>query len=102
MEQVNYEALKLKVEECCGRRLSDDFFLNTKEKLEDTIKSLEELEKQIGRLGLQRYFDSEIKERVHWVIESSADGASPATATADQSGNLLLDVKSNVVRKDRM
>ncbi|KAM3303123.1 putative disease resistance RPP13-like protein 1 [Capsicum chacoense] len=77
MEQVNYEALKLKVEgqhqnlaetcnqqvfrffsECCGQRLSDDFFLNIKEKLENTIKSLEELEKQIGRLGLQRYFDS--------------------------------------------
>ncbi|KAM3202116.1 hypothetical protein P3L10_029740 [Capsicum annuum] len=58
MEEVNYEALKLKVEECCGRRLSDDFFLNIKEKLEDTIKSLEELEKQIGCLGLQRYFDS--------------------------------------------
>ncbi|KAF3651542.1 hypothetical protein T459_28745 [Capsicum annuum] len=76
MEEVNYEALKLKVEgqhqnlaetctqqvlrffsECCGRRVSDDFFLNIKEKLEDTIKSLEELEKQIGRLGLQRYFD---------------------------------------------
>ncbi|KAM3303146.1 hypothetical protein P3S67_014176 [Capsicum chacoense] len=58
MEEVNYETLKLKVEECCGRCLSDDFFLNIKEKLEDTIKNLEELEKQIGRLGLQRYFDS--------------------------------------------
>ncbi|KAM3234775.1 hypothetical protein P3L10_014811 [Capsicum annuum] len=45
--------------------------------------------------------DLTAKQRVHWVIESSADGASPATATADQSGNLSLDVKSNVVRKDR-
>ncbi|KAF3630425.1 putative disease resistance RPP13-like protein 1-like [Capsicum annuum] len=77
MEEVHYEALKLKVEgqhqnlaetcnkkvfrffsDCCGRRLSDDFFLNIKEKLEDTSKILEELEKQIGHLGLQRYFDS--------------------------------------------
>ncbi|KAF3639280.1 putative bifunctional aspartokinase/homoserine dehydrogenase 1-like [Capsicum annuum] len=97
MEQVNYEALKLKVEgqhqnlaetcnqqvfrffsECCGRRLSDDFFLNTKEKLEDTIKSLEELEKQIGRLGLQRYFDSgkklETRTPSTSVIESDVFG----------------------------
>ncbi|PHU04007.1 hypothetical protein BC332_29258 [Capsicum chinense] len=78
MEEVNYEALRLKVEghhqnlaetsnqqvfrlfseALGGRRSSDDFFLNIKEKLEGTIKSLEELEKQIGRLGLQRYFGS--------------------------------------------
>ncbi|KAM3202095.1 hypothetical protein P3L10_029719 [Capsicum annuum] len=70
MEQVNYEALKLKVEgqhqnlaetcnqqvfrffsECCGRRLSDDFFLNIKEKLENTIKSLEELESKLVALA---------------------------------------------------
>ncbi|KAM3399149.1 hypothetical protein P3S68_002665 [Capsicum galapagoense] len=61
------------------------------------------------------------KQRVHWfiewwstlvfnsshpyqtknapILESSTDGASPATATSDQSGDLSLDVKSNVVQK---
>ncbi|KAM3303127.1 hypothetical protein P3S67_014157 [Capsicum chacoense] len=72
IEQVNYEALRLKVEgqlrnlaETSNQQvsdlnlsLSDDYFLNIEEKLEDTIETLELLEKQIGRLGLQRYFDS--------------------------------------------
>ncbi|PHT31595.1 hypothetical protein CQW23_27932 [Capsicum baccatum] len=35
-------------------------------------------------------------------LESSADGASPATAASDQSGDLPLDVNSNVEKKDRM
>ncbi|PHT69096.1 hypothetical protein T459_28583 [Capsicum annuum] len=55
MEEVNYEALKLKVE---GQHQNLAETCNQQEKLEDTIKSLEELEKQIGCLGLQRYFDS--------------------------------------------
>ncbi|KAM3302857.1 hypothetical protein P3S67_013887 [Capsicum chacoense] len=33
------------------------------------------------------------------ILESSTDGASPATATSDQSGDLSLHAKSNVVKK---
>ncbi|PHU03927.1 hypothetical protein BC332_29178 [Capsicum chinense] len=81
MEEVHYEALKLEVEgqhqnlaetcnqqvfrffsECCGRRLRDDFFLNIKGKLEGTIKTLEDLQKQIGDLGLKEYFGSGTRE----------------------------------------
>ncbi|KAM3302868.1 hypothetical protein P3S67_013898 [Capsicum chacoense] len=72
LEEVNYEALRLKVElqlrnlaETSNQQvsdhnlsLSDDYFLYIEEKLEDTIKKLEVLEKQIGRLGLQKHFDS--------------------------------------------
>ncbi|PHT35073.1 hypothetical protein CQW23_26873 [Capsicum baccatum] len=71
LEEVNYVNLRLKVEgqhqniaETSNRQvsdlnlsLSDDFFLNIEEKLKDTIKKLEVLEKQIGRLGLQKHFD---------------------------------------------
>ncbi|PHT62809.1 hypothetical protein T459_33340 [Capsicum annuum] len=71
LEEVNYVDLRLKVEgqhqnlaETSNRQvsdlnlsLSDDFFLNIEEKLKDTIKKLEVLEKQIGRLGLQKHFD---------------------------------------------
>nr|BBC69677.1 Begomovirus resistance protein [Solanum lycopersicum]BBC69680.1 Begomovirus resistance protein [Solanum lycopersicum]BBC83283.1 disease resistance protein [Solanum lycopersicum] len=70
IEQVNYEALKLKVEgkhqnlaekilkHCrfCNVCLSDHSFLNINEKLEKTIEILEVLENQIGRLGLQKHF----------------------------------------------
>ncbi|KAM3398891.1 hypothetical protein P3S68_002407 [Capsicum galapagoense] len=52
MEQVNYEALSL----------SDDFFVNIKEKLEDTIETLEDLQKQIGLLGLKEHFASTKRE----------------------------------------
>ncbi|KAM3303144.1 hypothetical protein P3S67_014174 [Capsicum chacoense] len=72
MEQVNYEALRLKVEgqlrnlaETSNQQLSDlnlslsdDYFLNIKEKLEDTIETLEDLQKQIGLLGLKEHFAS--------------------------------------------
>ncbi|PHU03662.1 hypothetical protein BC332_28913, partial [Capsicum chinense] len=89
MEQVNYEALRLKVEgqlrnlaETSNQQvsdlnlsLSDDYFLNIKEKLEDTIETLELLEKQIGRLGLQRYFDSGKK----------LETRTPSTSLIDQS-----------------
>ncbi|KAF3632840.1 putative disease resistance RPP13-like protein 1-like [Capsicum annuum] len=71
LEEVNYEALRLKVEgqlrnlaETSNQQvsdlnlsLSDDYFLYIEEKLEDTIKKLEVLEKQIGRLGLQKHLD---------------------------------------------
>ncbi|KAM3399160.1 hypothetical protein P3S68_002676 [Capsicum galapagoense] len=70
MEQVNYEALRLKVEgqlrnvaETSNQQVSDlnlslidDYFLNVKEKLEDTIETLEDLQKQIGFLGLKEHF----------------------------------------------
>ncbi|XP_049368082.1 putative disease resistance RPP13-like protein 1 [Solanum verrucosum] len=77
IEEVNYEVLRLKVEgqhqylgvtsnrqvNDCNLCFSDDFFLNIKEKLEDTIETLEELEKQIGRLDLTKYLDSGKQEK---------------------------------------
>nr|ABR29786.1 CC-NBS-LRR protein [Solanum tuberosum] len=88
IEEVNYEVLRLKVEGqhqnlgetsnqkvCdCNLCLSDDFFLNIKEKLEDTIETLEELEKQIGRLDLTKYLDSgkqETRESSTSVVDES-------------------------------
>ncbi|KAM3302867.1 putative disease resistance RPP13-like protein 1 [Capsicum chacoense] len=76
MEQVNYEVLRLKVEgqlqnlaETSNQQvsdlslsLSDDFFLIIKEKLEDTIETLEDLQKQIGLLGLKEHFASTKRE----------------------------------------
>ncbi|KAG5568290.1 hypothetical protein H5410_064690 [Solanum commersonii] len=76
IEEVNYEALRLKVEgqhqnlaETSDQQvsdlnlcLSDDFFLNIKDKLEETIETLEVLEKQIGRLGLKDHFSSTKQE----------------------------------------
>ncbi|XP_049386264.1 putative disease resistance RPP13-like protein 1 [Solanum stenotomum] len=72
IEEVNYEVLKLKVEGQCQNlgetrhpqashlslSLSDDFFLNIKDKLEDNIETLEELQKQIGFLDLKSCLDS--------------------------------------------
>nr|AAW48300.1 potato resistance-like protein I2GA-SH23-1 [Solanum tuberosum] len=76
IEQVNYEALRLKVEgqhqnlaETSNQQVSDlnlcfsdDFFRNIKDKLEETIETLEVLEKQIGRLGLKEHFGSTKQE----------------------------------------
>ncbi|TMW81084.1 hypothetical protein EJD97_012098, partial [Solanum chilense] len=61
MEEVNYEALRLKVE---GQHqsLSDIFLLNIKEKLEDTIETLKDLQEQIGDLGLKEHFGSTKQE----------------------------------------
>ncbi|KAF3621928.1 putative protein MID1-COMPLEMENTING ACTIVITY 1-like isoform X1 [Capsicum annuum] len=42
--------------------LSDDFFLNIKEKLEDTIETSEDLQNQIGLLGLKEHFASTKRE----------------------------------------
>ncbi|KAM3308393.1 hypothetical protein P3S67_010137 [Capsicum chacoense] len=61
MEQVNYEALRLKVE-TSNQQVSDDFFLNIKEKLEDNIETLEDLIKQIGLLDLKEHFSSTKRE----------------------------------------
>ncbi|KAH0747039.1 hypothetical protein KY285_008696 [Solanum tuberosum] len=88
IEEVNYEVLRLKVEgqhqnlaETSNQQvsdlnlsLSDDFFLNIKENLEDTIETLEELEKQIGRLDLTKYLDSgkqETRESSTSVVDES-------------------------------
>ncbi|TMX02218.1 hypothetical protein EJD97_022327 [Solanum chilense] len=63
-EQVNYEALRLKVDgqhqnfaETSNQQvsdlnlcLSDEFFLNIKDKLEDTIETLEVLESKLAAL----------------------------------------------------
>ncbi|XP_049381047.1 putative disease resistance RPP13-like protein 1 [Solanum stenotomum] len=76
MEEVNYEVLRLKVEgqyqnfaETSNQQvsdlnlcLSDDCFLNIKEKLEDTIDTLKELQEQIGLLGLKEHFGSTKQE----------------------------------------
>ncbi|KAH0747044.1 hypothetical protein KY285_008701 [Solanum tuberosum] len=88
IEQVNYEVLRLKVESQhqnlgetssqqvsdCNLCLSDDFFINIKEKLEDTIETLEELEKKIGHLDLTKYLDSgkqETRESSTSVVDES-------------------------------
>ncbi|KAH0747038.1 hypothetical protein KY285_008695 [Solanum tuberosum] len=88
IEEVNYEVLRLKVESQhqnlgetsnqqvsdCNLCLSDDFFRNIKNKLEDTIETLEELEKQIGRLDLTKYLDSgkqETRESSTSVVDES-------------------------------
>ncbi|XP_075095575.1 putative disease resistance RPP13-like protein 1 [Nicotiana tabacum] len=70
MEEINYEVLRVKVEgqhqnhaEASNQQvsdlnlcLSDESFLNIKDKLEGTTKTLEELQKQIACLGLKDYF----------------------------------------------
>nr|AAU90297.1 Putative disease resistance protein I2C-5, identical [Solanum demissum] len=75
IEQINYEALRLKVEsQLQNQQLSDDFFLNIKKKLEDTIKKLEVLEKQIGRLGLKEHF-----------VSTKQETRTPSTSLVDDS-----------------
>ncbi|XP_049387726.1 putative disease resistance RPP13-like protein 1, partial [Solanum stenotomum] len=89
IEQLNYEALRLKVEgqlqnlgETSNQQvsdlnlcLSDDFFLNIKNKLEDTIKKLEVLEKQIGHLGLKEHF-----------VSTKQETRTPSTSLVDDAG----------------
>ncbi|XP_009765783.1 putative disease resistance RPP13-like protein 1 isoform X4 [Nicotiana sylvestris] len=72
MEEINYEVLRVKVEgqyqnlvDTSNQQgsdlnlcLSDKFFLYIKEKLVDSIETLEELQKQIGCLGLNDHLDS--------------------------------------------
>ncbi|XP_049380337.1 putative disease resistance RPP13-like protein 1 [Solanum stenotomum] len=76
IEEVNYEALRLKAEgqhqnlaetlmkhwRICNLCLSDAFCLNIKEKLEDTIETLKDLQEQIGDLGLTEHFGSTKQE----------------------------------------
>ncbi|KAH0716399.1 hypothetical protein KY284_009304 [Solanum tuberosum] len=72
IEQVNYEALKLKVEgkhqnlaetllknwRFCNLCLGDDSFLKINDKWEMSIETLQNLQKQISDLGLQERFGS--------------------------------------------
>ncbi|KAG5578507.1 hypothetical protein H5410_058641 [Solanum commersonii] len=65
IEEVNYEALRLKVEgqhqnlaETINKQV-----ITIKAKLEDTIETLEELQKQIGLLDLTKYLDSGKQEK---------------------------------------
>ncbi|KAG5578494.1 hypothetical protein H5410_058628 [Solanum commersonii] len=65
IEEVNYEVLRLKVEgqhqnlaETINKQV-----ITIKEKLEDTIETLEELQKQIGLLDLTKYLDSGKQEK---------------------------------------
>ncbi|XP_049380859.1 putative disease resistance RPP13-like protein 1 [Solanum stenotomum] len=77
MEEINYEALRIKVEgqhqnfaepsnyqqvSDLNPGLSDDFFLIIKEKLGDTIETLKDLQEQIGDLGLKEHFGSTKQE----------------------------------------
>ncbi|KAH0715601.1 hypothetical protein KY284_008506 [Solanum tuberosum] len=80
IEQVNSEALRLKVETSnqqvsdLNLCLSDDFFLNIKEKLEETIETLENLQKDISNLGLTKHFGSTKQET-----------RTPSTSLVDES-----------------
>ncbi|XP_070048738.1 putative disease resistance RPP13-like protein 1 [Nicotiana tomentosiformis] len=88
MEEINYEVLRVKVEsqhqnhaETSNQQvsdlnlcLSDEFFLSIKEKLEGTTTTLEELEKQIGRLGLKDY-----------LVSGKQETRVPSTSLVDES-----------------
>ncbi|KAH0716323.1 hypothetical protein KY284_009228 [Solanum tuberosum] len=69
MEEVNYEALRLKVE---GQHQNLAETSNQQDKLEETIETLEVLEKQIGRLDLKEYFGS-IKQETRTPSTSLVD-----------------------------
>ncbi|PHU04018.1 hypothetical protein BC332_29269 [Capsicum chinense] len=97
MEQVHYEALKLHVEgqhqnlaETCNQQVGDlnlslshDVFLKIKEKLEDAFETLEDLERQISRVGLQKYFDSGEKLEIR----------KPSTSVVDESEIFGRDIE---------
>ncbi|KAL3354716.1 hypothetical protein AABB24_019054 [Solanum stoloniferum] len=88
IEQVNYEALRLKVEgkhqnlaetllkhwRICYLCLGDDFFPNIKEKLEEAIETLKNLQKQIGDLGLTEHF-----------VLTKQETRTPSTSVVDES-----------------
>ncbi|CAN4119207.1 unnamed protein product [Withania somnifera] len=108
MEEVNYEALRLKVE---GQHqnladtnnqqvsdlnlcLSDGFLGKIKEKLEETIETLEDLQKQIGLLGLKKHYDS-TKQEIR----------SPSTSLVDESDvfgrhNEIKDLINRLLSED--
>ncbi|KAG5577318.1 hypothetical protein H5410_057452 [Solanum commersonii] len=88
IEEVNYEALRLKVERkdqnLAGTLfkpwkmlLGDDFLGKIKNKLEETIETLEVLEEQIGDLGLKKHFGS--------IQNESNESRTPSTFLVDES-----------------
>ncbi|KAH0713810.1 hypothetical protein KY289_009769 [Solanum tuberosum] len=109
IEEVNYEALRLKVEgqhqnlaetsnyqqvSYLNLGLSDDFFLIIKEKLEDTIETLKDLQEQIGDLGLKEHFGSTKQET-----------RTPSTSLVDDSNifgrqNEIVDLIDRLLSED--
>ncbi|CAN4119247.1 unnamed protein product [Withania somnifera] len=108
MEEVNYEALRLKVDgqhqnlaETSNQQvsdlnlcLSDGFLGKIKEKLEETIETLEDLQKQIGLLGLKEHYGS-TKQEIR----------SPSTSLVDESDvfgrqNQIEDLIERLLSKD--
>ncbi|PHU03908.1 hypothetical protein BC332_29159 [Capsicum chinense] len=101
MELVNYEALRRKVEgrhqnlaetsnqQVSDRKLnlSDDYFLDIKEKLEETIETLEDLQKQIGDLGLQKHLD----------LGKKLETRTPSTSLVDES-----KILGRMIEKERL
>ncbi|XP_049379798.1 putative disease resistance RPP13-like protein 1 [Solanum stenotomum] len=109
IEEVNYEALRLKVEgqhqnlaetsnyqqvSDLNLGLSDDFFLIIKEKMEDTIETLKDLQEQIGDLGLKEHFGSTKQET-----------RTPSTSLVDDSDifgrqNEIVDLIDRLLSED--
>ncbi|KAM3303124.1 hypothetical protein P3S67_014154 [Capsicum chacoense] len=68
LEEVNYESLRLKVE---GQHAN--LAKTSNQQKTPLNKKLEVLEKQIGRLGLQKYFDSDKKLEIRTLSTSVVD-----------------------------
>ncbi|KAH0715596.1 hypothetical protein KY284_008501 [Solanum tuberosum] len=92
MEEINYEALRIKVE---GQH---QIFAETsnyqQEKLEDTIETLKDLQEQIGDLGLKEYFGSTKQET-----------RTPSTSLVDDSDifgrqNEIVDLIDRLLSED--
>ncbi|KAH0715711.1 hypothetical protein KY284_008616 [Solanum tuberosum] len=71
LKQVNYEALRFKVE---GQHQNLAETSDRQDKLEETIETLEVLEKQTGRLGLKEYF-----------VSTKQETRRPSTSVDDES-----------------
>ncbi|KAK4709529.1 hypothetical protein R3W88_030454 [Solanum pinnatisectum] len=105
IEEVNYEVLRLKVEGQCQNlgetgnpqvshlslSLSDEFFLNIKDKLEENIATLEELQNQIGCLDLKSCLDSGKQEtrRPSTSVVDESDIFGRQSETEELVGRLL-------------
>ncbi|XP_060170073.1 putative disease resistance RPP13-like protein 1 [Lycium barbarum] len=90
IEEVNYEALRLKVEgqhqniaegisylQVIGLHLGlhDEFFRNIRKKLEGTIETVKGLQEQIGYLGLKKHF-----------VSTKQETRTPSTSLVGESG----------------